>query len=117
MLTVEVIKLSADWQQRLERRRLDGEIEHDQISPGCSEKRRHCHNFANCYFRSLTRITSFKPDQTSLIAQTLTSTTPAASAMSRITFSVRSVGTPDVFFGQLTQIIPAGARAVMSFGS
>jgi len=54
--------------------------------------------------RSVTRITSFKPDQISSTAHTLTSTRVRGSAMSRITFSVMSVGTFDAFLGQDTHM-------------
>jgi hypothetical protein len=49
-------------------------------------------------------MTNFKPDQTSLIAQTLMSTKPSGKANSRMVLSVISVGTFDVFFGHETQI-------------
>ncbi len=51
-------------------------------------------------------MTSFKPDQTWLTAQTLTSTNPSGKASSRIVSSVMSVGTLAAFFGQDTQITP-----------
>jgi PD-(D/E)XK endonuclease len=60
--------------------------------------------------RSFRRRTNFKPDQTSVTAQTLTSTRPAASPMSRTIFSVRSDDTPEVFFGHETQRVPAGVK-------
>ena len=61
-------------------------------------------------YLSFTRLTNFNPDQTSETAQTFTSTSPDASPISRTTFSVTSVFTPELFFGQLTHSIPAGAR-------
>src|SRR5205807_9851733 len=67
------------------------------------------------YFDGLVRwffgITNFSPDHTSSIAQTLISTRPSGSAVSRTTTSVRSVATPDDFFGHDTQIMPSGAIA------
>jgi hypothetical protein len=51
-----------------------------------------------------------RPDQTASTAHTLTSTSPFASARARTTFSSRSVATRAAFFGQETQIIPAGWR-------
>jgi hypothetical protein len=60
--------------------------------------------------RFFTGITNFNPDQTSVMAQTFTSTRPTASPLSRIIFSVRSVTTPELFFGQEIHNIPAGAR-------
>src|SRR5215469_6697554 len=48
----------------------------------------------------------------SVTAQTFTSTRPAARPISRTIFSVRSVGTPELFFGQLIQSIPAGASCL-----
>ena len=56
--------------------------------------------------RSLSRYTNFRPDQTSSMAQIFTSTRPAAKPMSRTIFSLTSVCTPEVFFGQEIQIIP-----------
>src|SRR5262249_9224143 len=46
----------------------------------------------------------------SVTAQTLTSTNPAASLISRTMVSLRAVGTLELFLGQPTQSIPAGAR-------
>jgi len=60
-------------------------------------------------FRSLTRITNFNPDHTSLTAHTFTSTSPASNPIRRTSFSFISVLTPEVFFGHETQSIPAGA--------
>src|ERR1700680_409050 len=54
--------------------------------------------------RCVLRITSFRPDQVSSTAHTLMSTRSSAKAISRITSSVMSVGTPAVRFGQLTQM-------------
>src|ERR1700736_1230525 len=59
--------------------------------------------------RSFTLITNFSPDHTSFTAQTFTSTRPASSPILRTSFSFRSVAMPDVFLGQLTHSIPAGA--------
>src|SRR5258708_16046802 len=55
-------------------------------------------------------ITNFSPDQTSLTAQTFTSTKPASRPISRIIFSERSVATPEDFFGHEIHNIPEGAR-------
>lgn len=60
-------------------------------------------------YRSSFRTTSFSPDQTSVTAQTLTSTKPSGSATARTTSSVTSVGTFEDFFGQDTQTAAAGA--------
>src|ERR1700758_1534646 len=64
--------------------------------------------------RSFKRRTNFNPDQTSVTAQTLTSTNPDASPISRTTFSLKSVATPELFFGQLAHIMPAGASSRLS---
>src|SRR5437879_3155414 len=76
------------------------------------------------YFNRLARwsfgITNFNPDQMSSTAQTLISTRPSGNAVARRTFSVRSVATPDAFFGHDTQIIPSGsiaARQLRSFAA
>ncbi len=61
--------------------------------------------------RFFTGITNFNPDQTSLTAQTLISTRPASSPLCRIKSSVRSVVTPDAFFGHEIHNMPAGASA------
>ena len=61
------------------------------------------------FSRSFNRLTNFNPDQTSVTAHTFTSTKPAASPIARIMFSSRSVVTAEVFLGQLTHNIPAGA--------
>ena len=61
--------------------------------------------------RFLTGITNFNPDQTSVTAQTFISTSPASNPLWRITSSVRSVTTPEVFFGHAIHSIPAGASA------
>src|ERR1700722_15315547 len=63
--------------------------------------------------RSLTRRTNFNPDQTSVTAHTFTSTNPASSPTSRTMFSFRSVTTPELFLGQLTHNIPAGASSLL----
>src|SRR5260370_16040157 len=67
------------------------------------------------YFGRLLRwsfgMTNFNPDQTSSIAQTLMSTRPSGSAVSRTTTSVRSVATPEALFGHDTQIMPSGSIA------
>src|ERR1700739_3581751 len=67
------------------------------------------------YFWRLSRwrfgITNFSPDQVSSMAQTLMSTRPSGNARSRTTTSLRSVATPEAFFGQDTQIMPSGAIA------
>src|SRR6266853_2796158 len=67
--------------------------------------------------RSFTRITNFKPDHTSFTAHTFTSTSPANKPILRTSFSFRSVGTPEVFLGQLTQSIPAGANRRAKLGN
>ena len=51
-------------------------------------------------------MTSFKPDHTSLTAQTLMSTKPSGNASSLIVSSVMSVSTLDTFFGQETHTNP-----------
>jgi len=58
--------------------------------------------------RSCKRNINLSPDQTSSTAQTLTSTRPSDNPSSRTTLSVRSVFTPDAFFGHETQSIPSG---------
>src|SRR3954468_17683023 len=58
--------------------------------------------------RSLMRYTNFKADQISSTAQIFTSTNPAANPTSRTMFSLTSVGTPDVFFGQEIHNMPFG---------
>src|SRR5207302_8757858 len=58
--------------------------------------------------RSLSRKTNLSPDQTSSTAQTFTSTIPSESPMSRTMFSVRSIATPEDFFGHEIQSMPAG---------
>src|SRR5258705_3789319 len=50
-------------------------------------------------------MTSFRPDQTSLIAHTFTSTRPIGRANARTVSSVISVGTFEVRFGHDTQIV------------
>src|ERR1044071_5874080 len=55
------------------------------------------------FMRSLLRMTSFSPDQTSHTAHTLTSTKPSGRASSRIVSSVMSVSTLAAFFGPDTQ--------------
>src|ERR1700722_11882883 len=64
--------------------------------------------------RSFTRRTNFNPEQTSVTAQTFTSTRPAANPISRTACSSTSVGTPELFLGQLTQSIPAGASCLLN---
>src|SRR5208283_1388609 len=59
--------------------------------------------------RSFSRRTNFRPDHTSVTAQTFTSTSPADNPIPRILFSSKSVATPELFFGQLAHSIPAGA--------
>src|SRR5262249_39148163 len=63
---------------------------------------------ADAYERSSLRITSFRPDHTSVTAHTLMSTKPSGSATSRTVSSVMSVGTFDPFFGQDTHTIAVG---------
>src|SRR5208282_4571722 len=67
--------------------------------------------YAYFFGRFLTGITNFNPDQTSVTAQTFTSTRPASSPRWRITSSVRSVGTPELFLGHEIHSMPAGASA------
>src|SRR4051812_47964927 len=55
--------------------------------------------------------TNFNPDHTSSIAQTLTSTRPSSNPWSRMTFSLRSLSTPELFFGQEIQSPPSSASA------
>src|SRR5207245_5167701 len=64
--------------------------------------------------RSLIRRTNLSPDHTSSTAATFTSTRPCASPITRITSSVRSVATPDTFFGHELHSLPAGATACAS---
>src|SRR4029450_4321739 len=67
--------------------------------------------------RAVLRITSFKPDHTWSIAQTLTSTSPLlGSTMSRMTSSVISVSILLDRLGQATQIMPFGAIAEVRRG-
>ena len=61
------------------------------------------------FHRSSLRMTSFNPDQTSSTAQTLMSTNPSGKATSRMTSSMMSVLTPELFFGQETQTVPLGS--------
>lgn len=65
-------------------------------------------------YRSDFLITSFNPDQTASTAQTLISTRPRGRAAFRTTSSVRSVCTPEDFFGQETQIAPGGVSSFLS---
>ena len=65
-------------------------------------------------YRSSFRTTSFNPDHVSSTAHTLMSTNPIGSATSRITSSVMSVGTFDVFFGHDTQMAASGLSALRS---
>ncbi len=53
-------------------------------------------------------ITKRNPDQISSMAQTLLSTRPVASPISRTSFAERSAATPEDFFGHATQRPPAG---------
>src|SRR6202167_2633302 len=64
--------------------------------------------------RSFTRRTNFSPDHTSVTAHTFTSTNPASSPVSRTVFSSTSEARPELFFGQLTHNIPAGASSFAS---
>src|SRR2546425_7507068 len=74
------------------------------------------HRSANLAHRSFNRRTNLRPDHTSSTAATFTSTRPCASPMARITFSVRSVGTPDALLGHEIHNMPAGASARTSTG-
>jgi hypothetical protein len=65
-------------------------------------------------YRSFTRRTNFSPDHTSVTAHTLTSTNPASRPIPRTRFSSRSEATPELFFGQLTQNMPAGASSFVN---
>src|SRR6185312_14361228 len=67
--------------------------------------------------RSSFRITSLRPDQTSLTAQTFTSTNPSGSATSLTVSSVMSVATFDAFFGQETQTAASGRISFLSLVS
>src|SRR6185503_7940697 len=69
------------------------------------------------HLRSLRRMTSRNPDQISSTAQTLLSTRPVGSAISRITFSVMSVGTFEAFLGQAIQSPAFCAMRARSLGS
>src|SRR5438045_2326164 len=60
--------------------------------------------------RSLSLRTNLSPDHVSSIAHTFTSTRPEASPKSRTIPSLRSLATPDVFFGQATHNIPFDSR-------
>jgi len=63
------------------------------------------------YRRSL-GVTNFNPDQTSWRAQTLISTRSRARVVLRTTTSVRSVASPEDFFGHDTRImLPSGVTA------
>src|SRR6516165_1223665 len=62
------------------------------------------------YVRWSFRITSFRPDQTSLTAHTLMSTKPSGNATSLIVSSVMSVATFDDFFGHETHTKPSCCR-------
>jgi len=64
------------------------------------------------FLRSFTLITNFSPDHTSFTAHTFTSTSPTSNPIFRTSFSLRSVATPEAFFGQLTHNIPAGASCL-----
>ena len=57
--------------------------------------------------RSASRMTNFNPDQVSSMAAIFTSTRPCARPYSRTPFSSRSGASPELFFGQQIQIIPA----------
>lgn len=54
-------------------------------------------------YRNSLRITSFSADQIASTAQILISTKPIGKQISRMIFSLISVGTFEAFFGQLTQ--------------
>ena len=60
---------------------------------------------------SLTGITNFNPDQTSVTAQVLMSTNPAPSPLSVHFFVRHPLLTLELFFRQAIHSIPAGARA------
>ena len=65
-------------------------------------------NFVNHFLpgRSLRRYTNFNPDHVSSTAQIFTSTRPASSPILCTFANVRSVATPELFFGHAIQIIP-----------
>ena len=63
------------------------------------------------------RTTSRRPHQVASIAQTLSSTRPAATPTSRTTSSVISVGTPEARLGHATQSPPSGRMAAWARGS
>src|ERR1700719_1270074 len=67
--------------------------------------------------RSSLRTTSFRPDQTSVTAQTLTSTKPRGRPTSRIVFSVTSVGTFEDFLGHEIHSSASGGSCLRSPGS
>src|SRR5258706_1471327 len=62
-------------------------------------------------------MTNFKPDHTSLTAQTLISTNPSGSAISRIVSSVISVGTFADFLGHETHTKPSCFNSFRNFES
>src|SRR5437016_4389130 len=66
--------------------------------------------------RSFTGITNLSPDHTSLIAHTLTSTSPAARPRARTLFSSRSLTTPELFLGHATHNMPAGSSLLLHGG-
>src|SRR5579871_6042677 len=61
------------------------------------------------HYRSSFRITNFNPDHTSSTAQTFMSTKPVGRTNSRITLSVRSLATPEVFLGHEIHTTASGA--------
>src|ERR1041384_7542381 len=70
-----------------------------------STKRVEFYRRKRSFGRSFKRNTNFNPDQISSTAQTFTSTIPLAMPIARITSSVRSVATPEDFFGHEIQNI------------
>src|SRR5881275_421780 len=64
--------------------------------------------------RNSLRTRSLRPDQTSLTAQTLTSTNPSGNATSRIVSSVTVVGTFAAFLGQDTHTVALGLSVCRS---
>src|ERR1700675_3151437 len=63
------------------------------------------------------RTTSFRPDQTSVTAQTLTSTKPSGRPPSRIVSPVTSVGISEDFLGHETHSSASGGRCLRRPGS
>jgi hypothetical protein len=67
--------------------------------------------------RSRSRRTNLSADQVASTAQTFTSTSPSSNPTVRTMFSVRSLATPEVFFGQEIQSMPLDASLSRSPGN